>query len=195
MSSLRRIAARSARLYRRFDVRADALMERPLSLLIMLAFIVLAAGFAVGALGGLPQRFYEIAAQVLPIFMLVAIVEGRYFAALGSLTPRGRVFMRGTLALILAGEAAALIAVAGAGDHVVLRGLVVNGLGWSALLLWIYASRGPARMSSTRIDELAEHVRVLSEHDEASPTTRANLCRRARARIVTLLRRGRGRRP
>ena len=194
MTALRRIATRLAQLHRHLDAHTDALMERPLSLLTMLACIVLAVGLAVGALGGLPQRFYDIAAQVLPIFMLVAIVEGRYFAAPGSRTPGDRVFMRGTLAILLAGEAATLVAVAGAGDHVVLRGLVVNSLGWSALLLWLYASRGPAQISATRIVDLAEHVRVLSEHEAAPPLSRANPWQRARARVVTLLRRRRGRR-
>src|ERR1700750_175017 len=114
-------------------------MERPVSLLVMLALIVVVVGLFVGRL---PGRFYETAAQVLPIFLLVAIVEGRYFAGLGWRTPGDRVVMRGTLALVLAGEVAALVAVAGGADQVIVPGLVVNSLGWSALLLWLYASRG-----------------------------------------------------
>ena len=89
-----------------------------------MSFLVLALGWLVGPL---PRPCM----QVLPIFVLVAVVEGRCFVHLGGRDPLDRFFLRGMLALVLAGEGATLVALALTDDHVLLRGLVVNSLGWS----------------------------------------------------------------
>lgn len=153
----------------RVNARADALLEQRVGFAASMTFLVLALGWLVGPL---PQPFYATVAQVLPVFVLVAVVEGRYFTRLGGRDPLDRFFLRGMLALVLAGEAAALAALALTDDHLLLRGLVVNALGWSTLLVCLYAARGPARSGPALLGELADRVQSLSEAELASPTPR-----------------------
>jgi len=76
------------------------------------------------------------------------------------------------LALIIAGEAAALIAVAAQTDNLMLRGSTPAALLYAGVLLCIYAVHGPRRPgvpAGIDLAAAADKVRIASGHDHRRP--------------------------
>ena len=102
------------------------------------------------------------------MFLLVGVIDGRYFVGLQRREPFDRFLLRGMLVLTLSGEAAALATLALSGDEVLLRGLVLLAIGCTGMLLWIYAVVGPARPTMPT-DTLAMAERVRRAVEDAEP--------------------------
>jgi hypothetical protein len=138
--------------------------------------LTLSAGGVCGAVGAgeisqmwhLHSTFYITVAQILPIMLLVGVVEGRYYRRLWVRTAFDRYLLMCVLLVPLAGEAAALACLGLGHDATVLRGLVLFGLGLSAMTVIVYAFHGPQRQLmgvTTELLEAADHVRRLSRSD------------------------------
>jgi hypothetical protein len=93
-------------------------------------------------------EFYSVVAQMLPILLLVAAVDGRYFRERGDAPPFDRFLVRGFWVVGLVGIGAALAVVARGHDSVILRGLVIYALVLVGVLVTVYAIHGPARFQS-----------------------------------------------
>ena len=125
--------------------------------------IIVGVGFAVGPV---TLVFYATVAQVLPVLLLAVIFEGRFATLLQGGDRASRFSFRAEFVLMLCGEAAALVAIAGVGDNVVVRGLVATALGWSTLLLVLHASvtpalhRHPTRLAARRQRSSAQRHRA-----------------------------------
>jgi hypothetical protein len=90
------------------------------------------------------QEFYAIVAQVLPVFLLVVAVEGRFFFERPVYGPFRRYLGNQTLVLALLGEVFALIAVARGTATAMERGGVLIALGILGFQFMTFASFGPA---------------------------------------------------
>lgn len=89
--------------------------------------------------------FYGTVAQIIPVLMLVAAVEGRYFRDRKDDPPLDRFIQRGFWYAGLIGIAASLAVVARGSDSVLLRGAVIYSLALIGVLVSVYAIYGPAR--------------------------------------------------
>jgi peptidoglycan/LPS O-acetylase OafA/YrhL len=88
--------------------------------------------------------FYATAAQIIPVLMLVAAVEGRYFRERKGDPPLDRFIRRGFWYAGLLGIAASLAVIARGDDSVLLRGAVIYSLALIGVLVSVYAIYGPA---------------------------------------------------
>lgn len=158
-------------------IRFTGQLERQLTEALQRTFgrrILLAAGALLLALGlGLSTSrihfkliFYATLAQVLPVLLLVAVVEGRYFRHLDSRESFDRFFLKGLLFIPMLGEATALACLALGHDDLLLRGVTLLALVATGTLLFSYASLGPlndtALRSATTL-QMAERVKRASE--------------------------------
>lgn len=89
--------------------------------------------------------FYGTVAQIIPVLMLVAAVEGRYFREREDAPPFDRFVQRGFWYAGLIGIAASLTVIARGSDSVLLRGAVIYSLALIGVLVTVYAIYGPAR--------------------------------------------------
>jgi len=89
--------------------------------------------------------FYGTVAQIIPVLMLVAAVEGRYFRERKDDPPLDRFIQRGFWYVGLIGIAASLAVIARGSDSVLLRGAVIYSLLLIGVLVSVYAIYGPAR--------------------------------------------------
>jgi RsiW-degrading membrane proteinase PrsW (M82 family) len=89
------------------------------------------------------QEFYGVVAQVLPVFLLVIAVEGRFFAERPQHGPLRRLIVEYLLVVALLGEFSALIAVAQGSATDTVRGGVLTGLLLVALLFGAMALIDP----------------------------------------------------
>jgi peptidoglycan/LPS O-acetylase OafA/YrhL len=89
--------------------------------------------------------FYGTVAQIIPVLMLVAAVEGRYFRQREGDPPLDRFIQRGLWLAGLMGIAASLAVIARGSDSVLLRGAVIYSLALVGVLVSAYAIYGPAR--------------------------------------------------
>ncbi len=89
--------------------------------------------------------FYAVVAQMIPVLMLVAAVEGRYFREHDEAPPFDRFVKRGFWLAGLVGLGAALAVVARGHDSLILRGSVIYALVLVGVLVSVYAIYGPAR--------------------------------------------------
>lgn len=89
--------------------------------------------------------FYGTVAQIIPVLMLVAAVEGRYFRERKGDPPLDRFIQRGFWYAGLIGIGASLAVIAQGGDSVLLRGAVIYSLALIGVLVTVYAIHGPAR--------------------------------------------------
>jgi hypothetical protein len=90
-------------------------------------------------------EFYAVVVQLMPVLMLVAAVNGRYFRERDDAPPFDRFLIRGFWVVGLVGIAAALAVVARGRDSVLLRGAVIYSLALIGVLVTVYAIHGPAR--------------------------------------------------
>ena len=90
--------------------------------------------------------FYGTVAQIVPVLMLVAAVEGRYFRERKDDPPLDRFIQRGFWYVGLIGIAASLVVIARGSDSVLLRGAVIYSLLLIGVLVSVYAIYGPARV-------------------------------------------------
>ena len=111
------------------------------ALLIVVTLVVFLLGGLITEGWHLRDAFYEAVAQVMPVLLLVAAVEGRFFAerkpALATLG------LRWYLYVALAGEACALGVLARGGESAFLRGGVLAGLTAVLALFLVFALEGP----------------------------------------------------
>lgn len=89
--------------------------------------------------------FYSVVAQMIPVLMLVAAVEGRYFRERDDASPFDRFLQRGFWLVGLVGFGSALAVVARGRDSLILRGAVIYAVVLVGVLVSIYAIYGPAR--------------------------------------------------
>jgi hypothetical protein len=130
-------------------------LDRRVSLTIGSALVVLGAGLATKPVHTRGE-FYSVVAQMIPVLMLVAAVNGRYFRERRDASSFDRFLIRGFWVVGLIGEAAALVVVARGHDSVILRGLVIYALLLVGVLLTIYAIHGPARVGSAASDRTTQ---------------------------------------
>jgi hypothetical protein len=90
-------------------------------------------------------EFYAVVAQLMPVLMLVAAVNGRYFRERDDAPSFDRFLIRGFWVIGLVGITAALAVVARGRDSVLLRGSVIYALALIGVLATVYAIHGPAR--------------------------------------------------
>jgi len=102
-------------------------------------------------------EFYAVVAQILPVLMLVAAVDGRYFRERDNAPPLDRFLIRGFWVIGLIGLGAALAVVARGHDSVMLRGLVIYALMLVGALVTGYAICGPARVRSA-VNDASETI-------------------------------------
>ena len=95
-------------------------------------------------------EFYEAAAQVIPILLLVAAVEGRFFLDRPACPAFYAFLMRWFLIVPLFAEGAALTAIARGDDDALLRGTVFAGALLGVSLFLAFACDGPAPKSRNR---------------------------------------------
>lgn len=88
--------------------------------------------------------FYAAVTQIIPVLMLVAAVEGRYFRNRAEDATYDRFIQRGFWYSGLAGIGASLVVLARGGDSVLLRGAVIYSLALIGVLVSVYAIYGPA---------------------------------------------------
>jgi hypothetical protein len=127
---------------RLFDVW-NRCVDRRISLSVGSALIVVGIGLVTKPLHT-RLEFYVVVAQLMPVLMLVAAVNGRYFRERESADAFDRFLIRGFWVVGLLGIGAALVVVARGHDSVILRGLVVYGLALIGVMVTIYAIHGPA---------------------------------------------------
>ncbi len=89
------------------------------------------------------QDFYAVVAQVLPVFLLVIAVEGRFFRDRPQHSAARRLLAEQLLVLMLLAECFALATVAHGSASVPLRGGVLAGLVLALLTFAVLASDGP----------------------------------------------------
>jgi hypothetical protein len=89
--------------------------------------------------------FYSMVAQMLPVLLLVAAVEGGYFRERDGEESFNRFVIRAFWFGGLLGIAASLAVVARDSDSVLLRGVVLYSLGLVGIFVSVYALHGPAR--------------------------------------------------
>jgi peptidoglycan/LPS O-acetylase OafA/YrhL len=127
---------------RRSGAAFDRLVDRRLSVALGSALIVVGIGQTTGPLHTRIE-FYTVVAQLMPVLMLVAAVNGRYFREREA-PPFDRFLIRGFWVVGLLGIGAALVVVARGHDSVILRGLVIYALALIGVLVTVYAIHGPA---------------------------------------------------
>lgn len=153
----------------RFFAAWNSRVDRRISLTIGAVLLILAIGSLTTKVH-IRLAFYAVLAQVLPIFLLAVIVEGRYFRSLKLREPFDRFFLRGLLYMPVLGEAAALVCVAQGYDSGFLRGTVLFALGVTVMLLLVYASDGPATDRSIKASAVAtgvERVKAANQNSDA----------------------------
>jgi len=96
--------------------------------------------------------FYATVAQVIPVLLLVAAVEGRMFRSRRSDTPFDRRVQRAFLMLVGLGEGSALVAVARGHDTLALRIATLLGLIVVVVIFLDLALDGPAAPDDDRRD-------------------------------------------
>jgi hypothetical protein len=99
-------------------------------------------GFATRSLH-IRQEFYAVVAQVLPVFLLVIAVEGRFFRERPHLSAPRRVIIEQLLAVTVVAECFSLVVIARGSDAVPLRGGVLVGLSLVIILFGVLATEGP----------------------------------------------------
>jgi len=104
--------------------------------------LVAAIGLATRALAIKPG-FYETVAQVIPIFLLVAVVEGRFFVERPARSPFSAFMVQWFLVMPVFAEGAALAAIARGSDSDIVRGAVLTGMLLSVSLFFAFALDGP----------------------------------------------------
>lgn len=90
-------------------------------------------------------EFYEAAAQIMPVLILVAAVEGRYFREQSDDDPTDRFIVRVLWFGGLIGLGTALWVVAEGHDTLILRGIVFCSLILLGMLVSVFALIGPAK--------------------------------------------------
>jgi len=174
LAHLPRTARRRARLASAAYLRAERVwhqrIDRRFTLTLGGLLLTLGAG-EMSQSWHLKAAFYVSVAQLVPILLLVGVVEGRYYRRLTVRTAFDRFLLRSVLLVPLTAEVAALACVGSGHDTTILRGLVLFGLGLSAMTLLIYAFHGPALSrvgATTEMLEAAERVRQLADLDAPS---------------------------
>jgi hypothetical protein len=157
--------ARLAQAYEHAETLLVRLAGRRFLMAAGLGLMIVGTGQATPAL---PDASYATVAQVLPVFALLAVVEGQYFAGADEREPFDRFFLKGVLLLPIIAELAALAAPLMHRDHVLVRGVVIVGTATAIFLLWMYATIGPARQRPPGLLTQAERVRRVVEGDDAS---------------------------
>ena len=109
------------------------------------ALLMLGVGLATQSLS-IEPGFYDAVAQVIPILLLVAVVEGRYFVDRPARSPFDAFMVRWFLAMPLIAEGAALTVIARGSDEAILRGAVFTGMVLSLSLFLTFATEGPLRL-------------------------------------------------
>jgi hypothetical protein len=120
-----------------------ASVSRAVKLLVALIGLVVGFGMVSRDLA-FAVPFYEAVAQVIPLFLLVAVVEGGFFRDRPRTSDFDQRVRRTLLLLVLAGEAIALTVIARGDDTMMLRGAVITALIFAASLFIAYAFDGPA---------------------------------------------------
>jgi hypothetical protein len=148
---VRRVTAAAKRLWRSllaFESRTVAALNRRvdqrISLVVGSALVVIGFGDVTEPIH-VRVGFYGTVAQIIPVLMLVAAVEGRYFRERDGDPPLDRFIQRGFWYAGLVGIAASLTVIARGSDSVVLRGAVIYSLALIGVLVSVYAIYGPAR--------------------------------------------------
>jgi hypothetical protein len=155
MSRLRALGTCGRDTYLRLEQRVLGYSERRPAVALGALLMGLGAGKTTGPL---PHSLYATVAQVLPVFMVVAVIEGRYFHQLERRPKFERFFLGGFLLLPLAAEIVAIAELAIAHDPLFLRALVLVGGGCALLLVWVYATLGPTRGVNATTLMQAENV-------------------------------------
>jgi hypothetical protein len=145
-SAWRRLRSADRRLGAAWNRRVD----RRISLTLGSALLVVGIGQATRQVHT-RLEFYVVVAQLMPVLMLVAAVNGRYFRERETASAFDRYLIRGFWVVGLVGIGAALIVVARGRDSVILRGLVVYGLALIGVLVSVYAIHGPAVAGSEEV--------------------------------------------
>ena len=99
------------------------------------------------------QGFYAVVAQVLPVFLLIVAVEGRFFRGHTRRSHTAAVTTEMLLYLAMMGEAFALAAVARGHDSELLRGGVLTALLVVGLTFIVIAVDGPVKAPSEDDDK------------------------------------------
>jgi hypothetical protein len=118
-------------------------VDRRFSLLVGSALIVVGLGNATESVQ-VRSGFYASVAQILPVLMLVAAVEGRYFRERKQDEPFDRFVQRGLWFAGLIGISASLAVLARGTDSVLLRGAVIYSAALVGVVVSVYAIYGPA---------------------------------------------------
>jgi peptidoglycan/LPS O-acetylase OafA/YrhL len=93
--------------------------------------------------------FYGTVAQIIPLLMVVAAVEGRYFRERDGESPVDRFIRQGFWYAGLIGIASSLAVIARGSDSVLLRGAVIYSLALIGIVVTVFAMYGPARDPSS----------------------------------------------
>jgi hypothetical protein len=112
------------------------------SVVVGTVLLALAIGLATRS-WSIEPGFYDAVAQVIPILLLVAAVEGRFFVDRPARPAFSAFLVRWFLVLPLFAEGAALTAIARGSDDVLLRGTVFAGALLSVSLFLAFAFDGP----------------------------------------------------
>ena len=133
---------RGVREFARALADPTASASRAAKLLFGLAALVVGAGLVSQHLAFGPS-FYEAVAQVIPVFLLVTVVEARFFQERPHMDGFDQRVRRTLLLLVLTGEAIALFVLARGDDTMALRGSVLVALLIVGALFVTYAFDGP----------------------------------------------------
>jgi hypothetical protein len=119
--------------------------------------------------------FYSAMAQILPVLLLVAVVEGRYLRNMETRAPFDRFVLTGLFLTPALGELSALTCVAIGHDNVLLRGMTLFAAAITAALLIVYALEGPAKTpASPQLDMLLAASQVRSACEQSSRNGEGN---------------------
>jgi hypothetical protein len=113
------------------------------SVVLATVLLALATGLATRS-WSIKPGFYDAIAQVIPILLLVAVVEGRFFVDRPARPPFSAFMVRWFLVMPLFAEGAALTAIARGSDDALLRGTVFAGAVLSVSLFLVFAFDGPS---------------------------------------------------
>lgn len=122
----------------------NRLIDQRISLVVGSALIAIGIGDVTEPIH-VRTDFYGTVAQIIPVLMLVAAVEGRYFRERDGELPLDRFIRRGFWYAGLIGIASSLAVIARGSDSVLLRGAVIYSLALIGIVVTVFAIHGPAR--------------------------------------------------
>lgn len=166
------------RFIRQFEARLADVLQRTFGRRALLTVGALLLAVSLGASTSrihVKPIFYATVAQVLPVLLLVAVVEGRYFRHLDRRESFDRFFLKGLLLTPIIGETAALVCVALGHDNLALRGFTLLAFVATGTLLFAYATVGPLNdpaLRSTTTQQMAKEVKRASQFGRSASSQR-----------------------